>query len=161
MLTPSPAIDALPQIEDPALAEFMARYFTGDSIRLKPPANNVLADARGVVSIVLFREGQFQVEMIVLPPNINVPPHYHDDVDSFEVGISGSQEFFIAGVQSGFLREPRANGMSRDFGRFVPIRSDAFHGARTGPHGATFLSVQRWRDGVTPTHVGLNWREPC
>jgi hypothetical protein len=146
----------------PELESFMQDVLKDGSLKLRPPADALLFTdcIDGVVtSLVLYREGQFQVEMIVVAPGTGIPEHSHPDVDSYEVAIAGDIAFFIDGIQTGFNRAPAANGMSRDFGKFVPIPNDAPHYGRSGKLGTIFLSVQQWRDGVAPTHVGLNWTE--
>lgn len=135
----------------------MSFYFDGDRIKLRPPQANVLL-TDGVTSIVLYREKQFQVELVVCAPGTVIPEHTHPDVESYEIAISGALEFFVSGQQAGFFREPRADGLSRDFGKFVPVPSDAPHHGRAGAEGACFISVQHWREGVAPSHVGLNWK---
>lgn len=157
MIQPSRAVGELRDVKAPDLRAFMAQYFATDAIKVRPPQENILL-YRGVTSVVLYREGQFQVELIVVEPGVHIPLHCHDDVESFEVAFSGGINLEIDGKAASAIREPRANGMMRDFGRYVPIPSDAPHGGTAGPQGACFLSVQRWRDGVPPTHVGLNWR---
>lgn len=141
------------------LRTFLVDYFAGDRIRLSPPKDNVLRIA-GSTSIVLYREPPFQVELVVVDPGFEIPSHVHDDVDAFEVAVAGDIDFFVDEVQCGYVRGPRADGRSRDLGRFFPVRSDAWHRGKAGPKGATFLSVQRWKNGVQPTHVALNWRGP-
>jgi len=158
-LRASPFIERVPPIADAGLAAFLADYCAGGRIRIAPPQDGILFDA-GVTSIVLYREGEYQVEMIVVAPGVRIPPHVHDDVDSYEVAFSGAMELFVAEEQCCHLRAPRADGLSRNLLRFVPIRSDAVHHGNTHERGAVFLSVQRWRDGVKPSHVGLNWRGP-
>jgi hypothetical protein len=142
------------------LRQFLEHYFVGDAIKLRPPQDCLLA-WEGITTMVLYREGQFQVELVIVEPDTKIPAHCHDDVESYEVAIGGQLEFFVDGTQSGFFREPRADGVSRDLGKFVPVRADAWHGGRSGPQGACFLSVQRWRDGVAPDRVGRNWHGPA
>lgn len=156
MLRPSAICKFLGEVENAELKEFMEWYFHEDSIRLKPPQDNILLLDGGTM-VVLYREGQFQVEMVTGPPNFQIPEHTHDDVDSYEVCLSGSLELYANGIQAGFIRTPRSDGISRSFAQFVPISSSCVHGGRAGPEGACFLSIQRWRDGVKPTHVALNW----
>lgn len=155
-LRASPVAGLVPQVDE-QLARFAEDYFAGGRIRVAPPQANVLA-TDGLTSVVLFREGQHQVELILIAPGVRVPPHVHDDVDSIEVAFSGELELFIAGIQCAYVRSPRADGTARDLLRFVPIRHDALHGGGTQGQSAIFLSVQRWRDGMQPSHVVLNWR---
>lgn len=136
------------------LLEFMERYFEGDRIRLRPPHQAVRA-VEGIYTMVLYREPPFQVELVTIAPNIEIPAHAHPRMDSFEVALSGELLFFVDDRQTGYPREPRPDGLSRNLGKFVPIPADAWHAGRSGPSGASFLSVQLWRGEVG--YVLENW----
>lgn len=138
------------------LAAFLERYFRGDLVALRPP-HDAVRFVDGITTVVLYREGRFQAELVAIAPHAYIPPHAHPDVESYEVALAGELEFFVDGLQSGFIRTPRADGLSRDLGKYVPVRSDAPHGGRAGAKGATFLSVQMWREGVEVTGVLINW----
>lgn len=148
------------------LLDFMVWYFDG-GIKLKPPQDGLFFQATPgsnepgakVASIVLYRDWPFQVEMIVFTPGVEIQQHLHDDVDSCEVAFSGGVELYVEGLQVAYLREPRADGVSRDCLKWAPIPHDAAHGGHAGPQGGTFLSVQMWRSKA-PTHVGQEWQEP-
>lgn len=158
MIRPSFANQWLREVS-PELAAFLQRYFGSDKIEVRPPADAVLM-VEGTTTVVLYREGCFQVELVALAPNLPIPEHVHPDVESYEVALAGELEFFVDGLQAGFIRASRADGRSRDLGKYVPVRADAPHGGRTGARGAAFLSVQRWREGTAPGHVLLNWAGP-
>lgn len=156
MIRPSP-VNAQLKAPPAELLSFLADYFEGDRVRISPPQRNLLFD-QGVTSIVLHRAGRFQVELIVVAPGVKIPEHLHEDVDVIEVAIAGGIDLWVADVRAGYVREPRADGKMRDLGRYVSIAADAWHCGNAGPDGACFLSVQCWREGVTPSHVGQNWR---
>lgn len=142
------------------LLDFMAWYFEG-GIKLKPPQDGLLFQARpgtAVNSVVLYRDGRFQVEMVTFAPGSAAPEHRHDQIDSCEVVLAGAMELFVEGRQVAFLREPRADGTSRDALKWVPIPHDAYHGGKASGQGGCFLSCQMWRD-ADPTHVGLEWQD--
>ena|SRR5688572_8531235 len=156
-LRPSIAARALQDVADPRLREFMSWYFdANDSIKLRPPYAAVV-HVKGLTSIILFREGRFQVELVICEPGITIPPHVHPDVDSYEVAFSGPIELHVSGTQVSYFRQARPDGQSRDFGKYVPIPANAPHEAKAGDLGCSFMSIQRWRDGVEMKHVGLNW----
>ncbi len=145
--------DQLPQ-PSAALAQFLGAL-ADHSLPLRAPQYGILFD-KGVTSIVLYRQGRFQIELIVVAPNCEIPKHTHEDVDTYEMQVSGAMSFEVAGIQTGFLREPRENGLHRDFMKYVPIAAGVEHAGNSGPAGAAFLSVQHWLKG-DPTHVGMNW----
>ena len=138
----------------PELLAFMERYFEGDRIQLRPPHDAVRAVA-GIYTLVLYREPPYQVEAVTIAPNTEIPPHHHPRMDSFEVATSGELLFFVDDRQTGYPRAARADGSSRNLGKYVPIPADAWHGGRAGPTGASFLSVQLWHGAVG--HVLENW----
>lgn len=143
------------------LLDFMAWYFDG-GIKLKPPQDGLLFQQRPgttVSSVVLYRDGRFQVELIMFAPGSSIPEHRHDSIDSCEVLVSGEIDLFVDGRQVAYQgREPRPDGVARDALKWVPIPHDAYHGGRASSHGGCFLSVQMWR-GMDPSHVGLEWQD--
>lgn len=158
-LRPSSIASALRDVGDNRLLHFMQGYFSisGDAIRLRPPQDNMLR-VDGVFCVILYRQDQFQVELVCVDPETDIPDHTHPDVESYEVALSGGIELFVGGMQSTFFRQARADGVSRDLCKYVPIPHDQPHGGRTGAQGASFLSVQLWRDGLDPTFILRNWQ---
>lgn len=159
-LVESPLAPRMRSVPD-ELAEFCRWYFEG-GIKLKPPQDGLLfqrRDGTGAISVVLFRDPPYQVELIIFEPGSQIPEHRHDHIDTIEVMVSGALELFVDGLQCVYERPPRpGTGMNRDVLKFVPIPSDAYHHGRTAG-GGCFLSVQRWKD-MTPSHVGLEWQDP-
>lgn len=105
---------------------------------------------------VLYRKGNFQVEHVYIRPNQTAPKHRHPHVDSIECGVRGEALMTINGVT---LAENHSPERREAFlkGRLLRINHDAWHGAEIGKAGLVFLSVQRWKDGVAPTHIGRDW----
>jgi hypothetical protein len=159
-LTQSPLYSRMRAVPE-QLYLFCGWYFDGGA-KLKPPQDGILHQERlGTLatSVVLFREGAYQVELITFGPNTTIPRHRHDHIDSIEVMVSGALDLWVDDVQCVFERSPRPQtGMNRDVLKFVPIPSDAYHHGRT-VGGGSFLSVQRWK-GMSPTHVGIEWQDP-
>lgn len=115
----------------------------------------------GVVTIPIYRNGQFQVEMVTILPNRPPWPgeHRHPHVDSYEVGLPGiaftkngkelAQAELIVPVQLG----PETFVVCGCI-RLFPTD---FHGIKDTPQGGLIMSVQKWEDGTTPTSVGNDW----
>lgn len=159
-LLASPLVPMMRTVPFP-LHEFAQKYFEG-GIKLAPPQAGILHQQRlgtRATSVVLYREGQYQVELVTFAPNTTIPKHRHDHVDSIEVMVSGGLDLWVDDRQCVFERSPRPQtGMNRDVLKFVPIPSDAYHhGGTVG--GGCFLSVQRWK-GMAPSHVGIEWQDP-
>lgn len=123
-----------------------------ESRNLEPPKTGAIEFAEGVTAITLYREDNFQVQMIIVPPNHVIPPHTHPDVDSFEVFFTGDITFYING---------KIPEESPELGAPIRVRPDDVHSGEFGPAGGAFLSIQRWLNGIAPTSVGYNWMEPA
>lgn len=158
------------------LADF-ARWFLAQPFGvLRPPQVPVsyyeLATDAGakegaaVTGIVLYRSPPYQVELFSVHATENgasFPEHRHPDVDSIECFLSGDIAFTIAGrrvASDEDLEQLSQDGAHALSGALLRVRSRDWHGARVGPLGGSFLSLQRWRDGVKPTSVALNWIGP-
>lgn len=141
---------------------FMAQPFGA----LRPPHHGVyLYETAGgiVISAVLCRMPPYQVEFYAGPGPGHFPEHRHPNVDSIEVHLSGEIGFTIRGqsiIPPDRLSEIAPDGASAFCGRRSRVRSIDPHGANVGSSGGSFLSIQRWLNGVTPTSVGLDWDGP-
>lgn len=151
------------------LAQF-ARWVLAQPLgSLRPPMNATYQYRTGggvVSSVVLHRDGEFQAELFSSVPTEPVgffPEHRHPNVDSIEVYLSGQIGFTIRGrrlVTDEQLSTPAEDGTSRAHGSIVRIRPTDYHGATVGPLGGSFLSIQRWLNGIQPTSIGLDWEGP-
>lgn len=133
-----------------ALSTFLKWY-----VETRPPVQipvDGVSWYEGLVGVVLYRAGQFQVQRFVLQPGIEVPDHRHPHVDSYEIA-----EWGLEFRHSGQIVLPLRVKEKRSL---VPlcIRVNAvdWHGGRAGARGGTFLSVQQWR-GILPSSVGNDW----
>lgn len=136
---------------------------------LRPPKNAVYSyvTAGGAVhSLVLYRSAPYQAELFFgLPAGSEgfFPEHSHPNVDSIEVMMSGQIGFTLRGRPVNTPDEVAGiapDGSAMLLGARVRVREGVSHGAKVGPGGGAFLSLQRWRDGVEPTSVGLDWDGP-
>ena len=60
---------------------------------MNTPDNWALVHQKDTHGTVLYRQGQYQVEMFTVEPNSEIVPHVHPNVDSFEVYIGGDIKF--------------------------------------------------------------------
>lgn len=143
------------------LARFATWYLSGKpNLPMRPPAGKVVHFVDGVhtkaQSLVIWREGRFQVEQVACEPGLVIPPHSHPNVDSFEVHLNGGVDFVIEGRRP----IPRSLLGKRDwYGMAVRVRPGVVHWAETGPEGGAFLSIQEWPEGIEMSAVGHDWRE--
>jgi hypothetical protein len=112
--------------------------------------------ASSVVRTVLHRDPPYQVELFCVcaaDQATFIPIHRHPNVDTFESYVSGDIEFNINGK---ILKS--CNIQKGDMPQLFRVRSKDWHGAKIGPNGAVFLSLQRW--ATEPTSVGDDWIGP-
>ena len=98
---------------------------------------------------VLYRKEPYQVQLFIVQPNSNIEAHIHPNVDSYEVFVGGDITFICDGVEY----EQNATG------NYIRVKPNSWHGGIFGKRGGSFLSVQKWLNGVTPTSVGDDWRD--
>lgn len=95
--------------------------------------------------VTLFRDGPFQVQLFITHPNRTSPWHAHPNIESVEYGICG-------GTQS-FFRTERNSQIAG----LMMVDAGEFHEAGAGDIGGSFISLQKWINGVQPSSVELDW----
>jgi hypothetical protein len=122
------------------------------------PVHMIETQSGTVRGVVLYREGRYQAEFFLITESSKFPEHSHPNVDAIEVMIAGNIEFIIRGrslFRPGLLEKhpPR-------LGTKVGVGAGVSHTAILHEGGGAFLSLQRWREGVPMTSVGLDWDGP-
>lgn len=125
-----------------------------------PPADAPIHRYNGLTSIVMYRQGDYQVELFILDPDLETPDHAHPNVDSVEIFFCGDLYFrhlktLLTTHDQCQLVQP--NGVQQLHGSMWRVRENESHGVSSGPRGCSFLSVQRWLNGVKPHSVGKDW----
>ena len=120
------------------------------------PPTDASARESNFSGVVLFRHGQYQVQLFLMDPNTYVADHTHPCVDSYEAYLSGDFVFRLDGEA---IKESDISDIGAPFGFpiCVSVPCTKSHGASIGPSGAAFLSIQKWADGTTPTSVEHDW----
>lgn len=116
---------------------------------INTPPDNTLIYQKDTHGVVLYRQGQYQVELFTVEPNSEIVPHIHPNVDSFEVFVSGDIQFMRDGVVFD----------QTTLGDQIRVKPHSWHGGLFGKRGGCFLSVQKWLNGVQPTFVGDDWKD--
>lgn len=114
----------------------------------------------GVTKVLWHREGQFQTQMFVMPPNYIIPEHTHPNVDSFEVYLGGQISFSHSGyfvVKENTFNKTTITGENVGNWSIVQVNHNDKHGGVIGEHGGVFLSVQKWLNGVKPHCVACDY----
>lgn len=102
-----------------------------------------------IAGTVLYRQYPYQVQLFITPPNTVIEEHVHPNVDSFEVYINGDIMFTCNGY---VFDKPK-------IGESIRVKTHYWHGGKTGPMGATFLSIQKWLNGTQPSSVANDWHD--
>lgn len=115
----------------------------------KPPTDEIINVDGRFTEIILYRQKQFQVQLVIAQPNSEIPDHIHPGVDSFEVYMSGDLRF-RRDKEAYFPQDP---GVS-----ILRVYPESYHGATVGPRGGTFLSIQHWTNPkVQPSFISHEW----
>lgn len=144
-----------------AFAEWYLSLPFGEIGNLPPRHIPVLSQGK-VAHVVLYREGEYQVEQyFILEPNAAFPPHTHPHVDTIEIDLTGEIQFTVDGKPTPTnltLHIPTASSgtIERNAVRIEPNQE---HWVRVGATGGAFISIQRWV-GAKPTSVVLDWDGP-
>jgi quercetin dioxygenase-like cupin family protein len=118
-----------------------------DTRVINTPSLNSLVHIKDTHGVVLFRNGQYQVELFNVKPNSEIVPHIHPNVDSYEIFVSGDIEFMCNGEW--FKQDVLGTSI-----RVLPL---SWHGGKFGEKGGCFLSIQKWLNNVEPKFVGDDW----
>lgn len=142
------------------LADFANWWLASRPFR--PPVEGFSKPSVKSSGVVLFRQPPYQVQLFLFEPGTDIKMHRHAGVDSFEHYLTGEVYFVKNGVELLDRREFRnnADGISiayfRPEGCAIRVRPDDWHGAKIGPKGGGFLSIQKWLNG-TPGRVEQIW----
>lgn len=108
--------------------------------------------------VVLYRDGRYQAELFIVTQTGVFPEHSHPNVSSIEVLLAGHIEFIVRG-RSMLPPEVLAK-KTPTLGTMVGVGAGVSHGAVLHEGGGAFISLQKWREGVPITSVGLDWDGP-
>lgn len=156
MITPDP------------LTNFLFWFLDSPIGLIKPPdpvagkACNTLTVHESVLTLTLFRNPPFQVELVILLPGSPAWPgeHRHPNVDSYEVAWFNTVNFTKNGkVQNGpeLIVPVRVADTQFTLCGAVRLLPTDFHGTNQLVEGGALISLQHWLNGVEPTSVGNDW----
>jgi quercetin dioxygenase-like cupin family protein len=103
------------------------------------------------VGIKLWKWNSFQVELWLCPKNAEIKAHIHPSVDVKIAFLGGKMMFYKA------FKE-RVMTIKNIF-KLFSIPRNTLHGARVLGSFGIFLSIERWKAGVTPNSVAINLYE--
>lgn len=124
------------------------------------PLHGAVHKIEDVWSVKWFKQGPFQVQLFVVPPNYVIPEHTHPNVDSFEVYLGGQIRFSHSGkwvVPEEAVQVEGEGGLAPFRGYTIRVKPSDLHGGVFGPSGGVFMSVQMWLNGVEPHCVAADY----
>ena len=131
--------------------EEFAAWYKQNKYPIRPPFEDPIYVTDISYSYVLFREGQFQVELYLVRPNTASPEHSHPGVDNIVLlwgGDIGSSADTIVPAMLGIHGQIIKNGST--------------HALHAGKKGCAVLSIEKWAEGMKPSSVSINWvGDPC
>src|SRR3569833_887532 len=143
------------------LEQFCASFLEKSPVLGAVPVVGAVSTIENVTSILLYRRGQFQVQMFAVPGGTVIPEHTQPNVDSIEVYVGGNIRFSHSGkylypadklfAMNGPL------GLASRRGMTIRVRPNDLHGGAFGEGGGVFLSVQHWLNGVKPHCVAADY----
>jgi hypothetical protein len=141
--------------------EQFAKWYEENNFPIRPPQNNAIFRTNNASALVLFREGQFQVELYIGDPNSTTPEHSHPGVESIIMVLSGRGSTTINGVEPAdprpYFDKINADGTSILFKQSIRLDPTDSHGLITYDNGFSFFSIEKWPDGVELSSVAAHW----
>lgn len=87
-----------------------------------PPETTPTNHNGSLSGCVLYRDGQYQVQLFIVKPNSEIPPHIHPNVDSYEVYLSGDINFMC---NDKWFDQNK-------FGSYIRVKENSYHGGKFG-----------------------------
>ena len=128
-------------------------------IRLCVPFDNPLMFIDGISGLTLYRENNFQVQLFICEPDINIPEHIHPNIDSFELFLYG-MKFTHSGktIIDSNMALKENNEMPFHYYQTIRVKPNDWHGGTSSKNGGSFISIQHWLNNTKPTHVSDDWQ---
>lgn len=133
------------------LHQFARDMIDGGRLALAPLPQIKLFE--GCTEAVLYRDGPYQAELVVIPPNTSVRRHRHNRVSSVDLWLCGDIDGEIGGHR---IKSQRGFGGGND-GHLFPIPRGVWHHGTAGQQGVIYVSLQLW-DGK-PGFISEDWEE--
>jgi hypothetical protein len=141
--------------------EEFAKWYEDEGFPLRPPQLNSIFRTNNASALVLYREGQFQVELYIADNGGFTPEHSHPGVESIIMYLSGKGNTTInnntVADPTVYFDKINPDGTSVLFKQKLRLNPLDSHGLITYDTGFAFLSIEHWPDGVAPSSVTTHW----
>lgn len=148
-----------PQMDD--LQIFARNFLKKAGVLGAVPFHGAVDRIENVTSVLMYRRGQFQVQMFIVPEGTIIPEHVHPNVDSIEVYVGGNYRLSHSGkftnLESDIVANDGPLGLAKLRGYMIRVRPNHIHGGVFGKGGGVFLSIQKWLNGVKPHCVARDY----
>jgi hypothetical protein len=128
---------------------FARHMLQGDRLRLAPHYAEVLAFRGLGLESILFRDGPWQVELIMAMPDSPAEVHRHLRCRSADLILNGS---VVGSVEGRSVTDPKRGALAA---QLRTVGKGEWHGGAAGPKGLIYLSFQQW-DGA-PDFISNDW----
>jgi len=141
------------------LESFFHWWMQGYRGGLFPSVHDGIARIGDYTGMILYRQPPFQVELWILPPNVEATEHCHPNTDIFLVHVTGEIKVWLGDdlVLGPAQTVADKNGVTKSNGNFVRLPPGQLHRAGTGPLGGAFMNIQLWLDG-NPRFTAEDWK---
>ena len=143
------------------LQKFAAQYLKHAGGLGAVPFHGAVDRVENVTSVLMYREGQFQVQMFIVPEGTIIPEHVHPNVDSIEIYVGGNYRLSHSGKFTNPATDIAEDGgplkLAKLRGHAIRVKPDHLHGGVFGKGGGVFLSIQHWLNGVAPNCVARDY----
>ena len=131
--------------------EDFVNWYMNARMPLMVPWNKGVVRTDDSTSICIFKKGQFQLEMYLIYPNMDVPRHAHPGVEIITMTMGGGSIW-----PEGVLGTSEVG-----WGKVEPLlRPGQFHGGNWTKHssGWCLLSFEKWPEGMEPASAAIQWK---
>jgi hypothetical protein len=145
------------------LKEFVDWYIE-NKYPLRPPFDSGVYVTDFSNSFILYREGQYQVELYLIKPGTLPADHSHPNVENIIMVLGGTIEGSVNNQVhdvSHLWNKSNPDGTSILFGKLTePLIYPSTHSVGGGPNGCAVMTFEKWPEGVKPTSVIYDWGGP-
>ena len=119
--------------------EDFANWYMESKMPLMLPVGSPVYVTNNATAIVIFKKGHYQIEMYIVYGKSSIGMHSHPGMELITMQI-GNMNNNVWGMYSPLLGDGQAH--DADF---------------VGPHGAVFLTFEKWKDEDKMSSASVNW----
>jgi hypothetical protein len=132
--------------------EEFAKWYKDNNHPFKPPTTDPIYMTKMSYSAVIFRKDRFQVEMFNIQPNSSITTIEAPGVEQCIIFLNGQITTYKDGKviqdSTSIYETFNEDGTSILFNQIFKLGNGDIDRVDYGPKGASFLSIQKWDDGM-------------